>query len=274
MGIGGMRALTALDIQPTICHMNEGHSAFMAFERTRMLMQQNGCDYWHAREATAAGNLFTTHTPVPAGFDMFPPDLLGRYFGGYIGQLGITFNEFMNLGRYHEYNTDEKFNMAIMALRHAHHVNGVSKLHGKVTRRMVQIGFPQFPEEEVPVSSVTNGIHARSFTSREMANVLDRYLGGRWSQDVSGEGVWEQDEQHPGRGNLAREAASARTTGAVCARTAETAVRAAGHERVRNPPDARNPAPGRADHRLRPPLRHLQARYPPAVRPGTADNDC
>ena len=197
LGIGGMRALVALDIKPTICHMNEGHSAFMAFERTRMLMQENGCDYWHAREATAAGNLFTTHTPVPAGIDMFPPDLLGRYFGGYIGQLGISFDEFLNLGRYHEYNPGEKFNMAIMALSHSHHVNGVSKLHGKVTRRMVQVGFPQFPEEEVPVTSVTNGIHARSFTSREMAQLLDQYLGGRWSQDVSGGGVWDKINSIP-----------------------------------------------------------------------------
>ena len=197
LGIGGMRALVALGIKPTICHMNEGHSAFMAFERTRMLMQENGCDYWHAREATAAGNLFTTHTPVPAGIDMFPPELLGRYFGAYIGQLGISFDEFLNLGRYHQYNPGEKFNMAIMALSHSHQVNGVSKLHGKVTRHMVQVGFPQFPEEEVPVGSVTNGIHARSFTSREMANVLDQYLGGRWSQDVSGGGVWDKISSIP-----------------------------------------------------------------------------
>ncbi len=192
LGIGGMRALAALGIEPTLCHMNEGHSAFMAFERTRMLMQKHKCDYWHAREATAAGSLFTTHTPVPAGFDMFPADLLGRYLGPYAASLGLSFDEFMNLGRYHDYNTGEKFNMAIMALKHAHNVNGVSKLHGKVTRRMVQVGFPQFPEDEVPVASVTNGIHTRSFVSREMADLLDQYLGGRWSQDVSGDGVWDK----------------------------------------------------------------------------------
>lgn len=197
LGIGGMRALTAMNIKPTLCHMNEGHSAFMAFERTRMLMEEFQCDYWHAREATAAGNLFTTHTPVPAGFDMFPADLLGRYFGSYISQLGLSFENFMNLGRYHDYNTSEKFNMAIMALRHAHNVNGVSKLHGQVTRRMAQVGFPQFPEEEVPVTSVTNGIHTRSFVSREMADLLDQYLGGRWSLDVSGEGGWDRVSDIP-----------------------------------------------------------------------------
>ena len=197
LGIGGMRALTAMNIKPTICHMNEGHSAFMAFERTRMLMEEFQCDYWHAREATAAGNLFTTHTPVPAGFDMFPADMLGRYFGSYISQLGLSFDAFMNLGRYHDYNTSEKFNMAIMALRHAHNVNGVSKLHGKVTRRMVQVGFPQFPEDEVPVASVTNGIHTRSFVSREMADLLDQYLGGRWSLYVSGEGGWDRVNDIP-----------------------------------------------------------------------------
>lgn len=197
LGIGGIRALEAMGISPTVCHMNEGHSAFMAFERTRMLMKRFNCDYWHAAEATGAGNLFTTHTPVPAGFDMFPPDLLGRYFNNYINELGITFDEFMNLGRYHANNTGEKFNMAIMALHHAHHVNAVSKLHGKVTRRMVQVGFPQFPEDEVPVASVTNGIHTRTFVSKEMADLLDQYLGGRWSLDVSGEGIWDHINEIP-----------------------------------------------------------------------------
>src|SRR5579871_787088 len=197
LGIGGIRALTAMGIKPTICHMNEGHSAFMALERTRMLMQEKGLNYWEAREATAAGNLFTTHTPVPAGFDVFTPELLGRYFGGYIGALGISFDEFMGLGRVHREDAAEKFNMAVMALRHAHHCNGVSKLHGAVTRRMVQTGYPGFPEDEIPVESVTNGIHTRSFVSQEMADILDRYIGGRWSQDVSDSGVWERVDDIP-----------------------------------------------------------------------------
>lgn len=197
LGIGGMRALAAMNIKPTLCHMNEGHAAFLALERTRMLMQETGSDYWQAQEAVGAGNLFTTHTPVPAGFDMFPADLLSRYFGDYIKDLGLPFEEFMNLGRIRAGDQSEKFNMAILAMRHAHHVNGVSKLHGQVSRGMMQAAYPNFPEDEVPVTSVTNGIHTRSFTSREMAELLDRYLGGRWSQDVSSNEVWERVDSIP-----------------------------------------------------------------------------
>ena len=134
----------------------------------------------------------------------------------------------MDLGRYHDYDQGEKFNMAILALRHAHHVNGVSKLHGKVTRRMVQVGFPQFPEDEVPVSHVTNGIHTRSFISREMADLLDRYLGGRWSQDVSGDGVWDKCQRYSRRGPLAHPAAAARAAGPVRPRPPESAVSSSG----------------------------------------------
>jgi starch phosphorylase len=197
LGIGGLRALTSLGIEPTLCHMNEGHSAFMALERVRRLMQEKSVDFLQAREATAAGNLFTTHTPVPAGFDVFPPDLLGRYFGDYIQALGLSFDAFMGLGRVNRQDAGEQFNMAVLALRHSHHYNGVSRLHGRVTRRMVQSGFPGFREDEVPVDYVTNGIHTRSFLSLEMADLFDRYLGGRWWQDMSDPGIWAKVEEIP-----------------------------------------------------------------------------
>jgi starch phosphorylase len=197
LGIGGMRALKALGIEPTMCHMNEGHSAFLALERTRQLMEEYKVDYRQAQEATAAGSLFTTHTPVPAGFDVFPADLLNRYFANYVGQLGLSFDQFMGLGRVRPNDAAEQFNMAVLALRHAHQCNGVSKLHAKVTRRMVQVGYPGFPEDEVPVAAVTNGIHTRSFTSPEMADLLDRYIGGRWSHDVSDPAVWAKVDTIP-----------------------------------------------------------------------------
>lgn len=197
LGIGGVRALTALGITPTACHMNEGHSAFMALERARMLITAHGINYAEAREATASGNLFTTHTPVPAGFDHFSADLLNRYLGPYVEQMGLPFSEFMGMGRVDRNNQNEQFNMAVFALRHAHHVNGVSKLHGKVTRKMVQTGYPGFPEEEVPVSSVTNGIHIRSFISQEMSDLLDRYLGARWQWDMSDPAIWAKVDTIP-----------------------------------------------------------------------------
>ncbi len=197
LGIGGQRALQAMGISPRLCHMNEGHSAFQALERARRLMQEHSCAFAVAREAGAAGNLFTTHTPVPAGFDVFTPGLLAPYFSDYVTQLGITFDEFLEMGRVNREDRGENFNMAVLALRTSHHVNAVSKLHGEVTRRMVQAGYRDLPEDEVPVSHVTNGIHARSFVSREMADLLDRYLGGRWSQDVSDPEVWSRVDDIP-----------------------------------------------------------------------------
>jgi starch phosphorylase len=197
LGIGGMRALAALKIEPTLCHMNEGHSAFLSLERTRMLMRETGADFAHAVEVTAAGSLFTTHTPVPAGFDFFSADLLGRYFDPYISQLGISFDDFMSMGRINRWDQGEQFNMALLALHNTHHVNGVSKLHGRVTRRMVQSAYQGFPLDEVPVTSVTNGVHTRSYVSQEMADLLDRYLGGRWSQDVSDAAVWSHVDDIP-----------------------------------------------------------------------------
>ncbi|HZP84904.1 MAG TPA: alpha-glucan family phosphorylase [Chthonomonadaceae bacterium] len=197
LGIGGMRALAAMGLQPTICHMNEGHSAFLALERARMLMEAEKVTFPEAQEATAAGNLFTTHTPVPAGFDIFPADLLGRYFGAYAQQLGLSFEEFMGLGRVRRDDAAEQFNMAVLALRHAHHCNGVSRLHAQVTRRMVKSRYREFPEDEIPISNVTNGIHTRSFISQEMEDLLDRYLGGRWSQDPGDASVWNRIEEIP-----------------------------------------------------------------------------
>jgi starch phosphorylase len=197
LGIGGMRALKALGIRPTICHMNEGHSAFLALERIRHLMQETGASFEQAAEVSAASNLFTTHTPVPAGFDVFSSELLNRYFSPYIEQLGLSFDSFMGMGRVHPQDSGEQFNMAVLALRHAHQCNGVSELHGKVTRRMVQMGYHGYPEEEVPIEHVTNGIHIRSFISEDMEELLDRYLGGRWSQDIWDESIWAHVEEIP-----------------------------------------------------------------------------
>ena len=226
LGIGGVRALTAIGITPTACHMNEGHSAFMALERARMQMVAHNVGYAEAREAASAGNLFTTHTPVPAGFDYFTPDLLNRYLGPYVEQMGLPFPEFMALGRVNRNDQGEKFNMAVFALRHAHHVNGVSKLHGKVSRRMVQAGYPGFPEDEVPVSYVTNGVHIRSFISRDMSDLLDRYLGARWQWDMSDPAIWAKVGQHSGRRTLACVRTAARRAGRVRPYAPEGAVRA------------------------------------------------
>jgi starch phosphorylase len=197
LGIGGMRALSALGIEPTVCHMNEGHSAFLALERIRKVMREQQLPFSVAREATTAGNVFTTHTSVPAGIDLFPPYLIDRYFGGYYQDLGISRDEFLQLGRRGASQSDESFSMAILALRLAAGTNGVSRAHGGVARSMWSDLWPQTPREEVPIISITNGIHTLSWTSIDMAGLLLRYLGPRWLEKPLEEGIWERVDRIP-----------------------------------------------------------------------------
>ena len=197
LGIGGMRVLNALNIRPSVCHMNEGHSAFLALERARQFMEENGLTYREARQATCAGNVFTTHTPVPAGFDKFESGLMHKYFGEYARKLGLDFSHFMAFGRDKPMDPNEQFNMAVLASKHSSYTNGVSQLHAKVTRRMVQHVWGGFLENEVPVGHVTNGVHTQSFISREMADLLDRYLGPGWRDDPSDPTLWNRIDEIP-----------------------------------------------------------------------------
>ncbi|NLS78392.1 MAG: glycosyltransferase family 1 protein [Chloroflexi bacterium] len=191
LGIGGMRALHALKIEPTVCHMNEGHSAFLGLERIRDVMAATSVPFAVAREVTAAGNVFTTHTPVPAGIDLFPPYLMDRYFGEYWPSLGLSRDDFLALGRENRNNPNEPFSMAILALRLSGHANGVSKLHGEVARRMWQSIWPGLPVNEVPITHVTNAVHFKSFISSDMSGLYDRYLGPRWGDSPMDARIWE-----------------------------------------------------------------------------------
>ncbi len=197
LGIGGMRALRALGINPTVCHMNEGHSAFLGLERTRILMEERGLNFAEAREIVTASTVFTTHTPVPAGIDRFPREMLEKYLGPYRHSLGLGEEEFFEMGRAPGAKKDEPFNMAIFAIRLAAHRNAVSKLHGNVSRRMWKHVWPGVPEKEIPIGSVTNGIHYRSWISREMGELYDRYLGPRWLEDPADYELWSRVEQIP-----------------------------------------------------------------------------
>ena len=176
LGVGGIQALAALGIEPNVCHMNEGHSAFLALERVRRLEETSGLPFEQAANATAAGHLFTTHTPVPAGFDIFPADLIWKYLGDMAPKLGIPFDELLDRGR-SPLMEPGKFNMAVLAFRHARYINGVSKLHGQISREMAHPIWAEFPLDEVPVGHVTNGIHTPTFTSRQMQALLDEYNG-------------------------------------------------------------------------------------------------
>ncbi len=167
LGVGGWRVVEALAPEVEICHMNEGHAAFAVLERARAYMRRSGLSFWEALWATRPGNLFTTHTPVTAGFDRFPADLLAkyaRYLGSFLTETGIEASELLALGRASS-NSEEPFNMAYLAMRGSLASFGVSRLHGGVSRRIFQPLFPRWPESEVPVGHVTNGVHVPSWDS-------------------------------------------------------------------------------------------------------------
>lgn len=197
LGIGGYRALEALGVEPTVFHMNEGHSAFLALERVHRLMQTKGLTFMEARELASASLIFTGHTPVEAGHDYFPSDLMDRYFSSYASSLGLPRTEFLALGRKNAGDDREPFCMTILALRLAAVGNGVSKLHGQVSRRMWQSLWPGVPVDEVPLGHVTNGVHFRSWISYEMNQLYDRYLGPNWREEPAERSVWQRVETIP-----------------------------------------------------------------------------
>ena len=183
LGLAGWRLLEALEIRPEVCHLNEGHAAFAVLERARCFMKETGLSFETALAATRAGNVFTTHTPVAAGFDRFSPTLIEQYFGDYArDMLGIPMSALMALGRLGPNDPSEPFNMAYLAVRGSGAVNGVSRLHGKVSRKIFQPLFLRWPEEEVPVGHVTNGVHTPTWSSEEADALWTRACGEEgWS---------------------------------------------------------------------------------------------
>ena len=196
LGIGGVRALHAVGIQPDICHMNEGHSAFLALERIRELIQRYDISFDEAREQAAASHVFTTHTPVPAGIDRFAPEIIEHYFDGYHQELRLDMEGLLALGRENVSAKDEFFSMAVLALRTASWYNAVSALHGHVSRNMWRNIWPGISESEVPITHITNGVHARSWMSPELINMLDGYLGAGWQKEPSDSG-WQAINEVP-----------------------------------------------------------------------------
>jgi glycogen phosphorylase len=202
LGIGGWRLLDALGIRPEVCHLNEGHAAFAVLERARSFMQETGQPFEAALAATKAGNLFTTHTAVAAGFDRFSPALIGQYLGAYTEKLGITLHDLLALGRQNPDDPSESFNMAYLAIRGSGAVNGVSQLHGKVSQRLFEPLFPRWPVEEVPVGYVTNGVHVPTWDSAAADDLWtnscgkDRWLGtseslGQDIRNVPDASLWQ-----------------------------------------------------------------------------------
>jgi len=190
LGIGGVRALRALGITPTAWHLNEGHAAFLNLERCRELVA-TGLNFYEAREAVEANSLFTTHTPVPAGNDVFGYDLIDKYFWFYWGQLGLTREQFMEIAR-EDHGSGPSYGMTVLALRLTGQHNGVSKLHGAVARKMWQFLWPNLDVGEVPIDSVTNGVHSPSWVAPEIDALYKRYVDAEWKERVDEPELWNK----------------------------------------------------------------------------------
>ncbi|MCP5050176.1 MAG: glycosyltransferase family 1 protein [bacterium] len=197
LGIGGIRLLDRLGIDVDVIHMNEGHSSFAIFERTKLFMQKHGLSFDQAMEVTRKTAVFTTHTPVPAGNDEFHPELIRRYFQDYCSGLGITIENFLAFGRERPGHHNENFSMPVLAIRHASYINGVSKLHGQVAQTMWKGLWHDVPEEHIPIRSVTNGVHLASWLSFEMSQLFSSYLGDNWQEKQDSIDLWKKTKNIP-----------------------------------------------------------------------------
>jgi starch phosphorylase len=191
LGMGGVKLLKALGIHPKVYHMNEGHSAFLSLERIRDLVRnkENEIDFSSAFQVVAASNIFTTHTPVPAGNDAFSEELMRAYFGHYPEEVGISWHQFMHLGEM-ETNPKALFSMTVLALKTSRFANGVSKLHGTVSRGLWQDLWKDIPVSEVPIISITNGVHAKTWAAGEFHDLYEKYLGKNWEDRQSDMEFW------------------------------------------------------------------------------------
>ena len=195
LGIAGVRTLRALGFEPTVWHMNEGHSAFLSLERIRELVQQ-GTEFDTAVEIVRAGNIFTTHTPVPAGHDAFPFELVDKFFWQYWGQMGIDRERFLALAR-HEHDWGAEFSMTVLAFRLSAYQNGVSELHGQVSRKMWAHLWPDTPVDQVPIHHITNGVHTETWLAPELRALYDRYFIPDWQEEKDRASAWQRIESVP-----------------------------------------------------------------------------
>jgi starch phosphorylase len=190
LGIGGVRALRSLGISPTVWHLNEGHAAFVALQRIRELLEQ-GHSFQDSLREVRQSTVFTTHTPVPAGHDAFPFHLVEKHLAGSWGEIGEHRKDFLALGEY-DNGGGSQFNMTALALRTAAHINGVSALHGEVTRSMWRPMWPDTPADQLPIRSITNGVHVPTWMAGSVFRLLDRHFGPGWLDQVDDPAIWER----------------------------------------------------------------------------------
>lgn len=192
LGVGGVRALHALGYNPSVLHLNEGHSAFADLEMIRYQMESTGVPFGEAVRDVAAMTVFTTHTPVAAGHDRFPAPLVEEHLGKLREAMHLSYDDFMGLGRINPADLNEPFCMTVLALKLSRHANGVSALHGRVSRRMWHPLYPNRPEEEVPIGHITNGVHIQTWVAPQMHLLYDRHLGTEWTRNMRFPETWER----------------------------------------------------------------------------------
>lgn len=195
LGIGGSKVLDTLGIKPTVYHMNEGHSAFLGLELIRKLVQNQNLRFDEAKEVVSSSVVFTTHTPVPAGNDVFPLEMIDRYFNHYWPSLGISRHEFLDLGL--KIGDHQNFNMTVLALNLSGQRNGVSELHGAVSRNIFKNVWPKIPEDEIPIGHITNGIHTLTWLSPTIKYLYDKYLARDWQEKLYEKNVWDKVDDIP-----------------------------------------------------------------------------
>ncbi len=197
LAVGGLRALKALGLEPTVYHMNDGHSAFLALERIRLLIQEHGLSFEEALEVSRSNNVFTTHTSVPAGIDLFESRLMWEYFQEYCRETGVDFERLMALGRRKPADPHEPFSMAILAIKASSFRNAVSRLHRRISQELWQDLWPQLPVWEIPITSITNAVHLLSWLNNDLAALYDQYLQPDWRERATDPRTWEQIQDTP-----------------------------------------------------------------------------
>lgn len=197
LGVGGVRMLKELGINANVYHCNEGHAAFLNLERMRILVQEKGLSFSQAMEVVRASSLFTTHTPVPAGHDSFDEDLMRTYISHYPERLNISWQEFMNLGKFRENDPTEKFSMSVLAVKMSEEVNGVSKIHGRVSREMFHGLFEGYYPDELHIGHVTNGVHHATWTGSHWIELYRKHFGDEYLADQSDSSRWAKIRQVP-----------------------------------------------------------------------------
>lgn len=196
LGIGGMKLLDALNIKPTIYHMNEGHSSFVILQLIKNYMKEKNVSFEVAKKMASTCTIFTTHTPVPAGNDIFPTDLMDKYFSNYCTELGITRNDFLNMGAKYE-SANQGFNMAVLALKIAGKKNGVSKLHSGVSKKLFSELWPNIQTEEIPIDYVTNGVHTCTWLAPTLKELYNTYMRPFWQEITHEKNVWNDIDNIP-----------------------------------------------------------------------------